>query len=79
MLDRKDLFRVIRVSEDEFYLCDQDKDIKKNSIHGRSAYMCKSMECFSRSKKIKAFEHSFKSNRAQKVYSDLLYELKKVL
>lgn len=78
MLDRKNLFRIIRISETGFYICKQDKNKKENKIHGRSAYMCRSMNCFERSKKIKAFEHSFKSSQAKIIYEELFNELKKI-
>jgi len=78
ILDRKNLVRIIKISETEFYICKNiNKSIKENKIHGRSAYICKTIECFERSKKIKAFEHSFKSGQAKIIYEELFNELKK--
>lgn len=73
MLDRKNLIRVVRISENN-YCVD-----RKNKFQGRSAYICKVKNCFERSKKIRGFEHSFKSKFACEIYKELENEFKKIL
>ena len=73
MLDRKNLIRVTKISDNDFYIGNA------KSIQGRSAYICRDEKCFERSRKIKGFEHSFKSNAASKIYKDLENEFKKIL
>ena len=54
---------------------------KKKKCQGRSAYMCKNMDCFLMSKKRKGFEHSFKFKKnkfdlAKKIYDEVEILLK---
>lgn len=73
MLDRKNLIRVIKITDNDFYIGNA------KNIHGRSAYICRDEKCFARCKKIKGFEHSFKSNSASKIYKELENGFKKIL
>lgn len=70
MLDRKSLLRIVKTSENNFYLCID----YKNKYEGRSAYICLNKNCFLVSKKRKGFEHSFKLKKrdvAEKIYTDI--------
>lgn len=70
MFDRKNLLRVIKTHENNFYLCLNGK----NKYEGRSAYICKNKNCFLMSKKRKGFEHSLKLKKrdvVEKIYTDV--------
>ena len=77
IFDRKELLRIIRIDENNFFVCDKEK----KKCQGRSAYMCKNMDCFLMSKKRKGFEHSFKFKKnkfdlAKKIYDEVEILLK---
>ena len=72
------MLRIIRIGKDNFFLCGEKE---KKKCQGRSAYICKNLECFLMSKKRKGLEHSFrlKKNKfdlAQKVYNEIEMLLK---
>ena len=69
MKNKKDLIRIIKTKENEFFV---DVTGKKN---GRGAYICNSMECFCQAKKSKALERSFKMTIPDEVYEALEKEL----
>ncbi len=64
------MMRVIKNSENEILLDDTGK---KN---GRGAYICKSMECFSKAVKNKGLERSLKTQIPSDVYDVLSEEMK---
>lgn len=68
--DKKSMMRVIKNSENEILLDDTGK---KN---GRGAYICKSMDCFSKAVKNKGLERSLKTQIPSAVYDELLKEMK---
>ncbi len=55
MKEKKDLIRVIRTQEGEFFI---DRTGKKN---GRGAYICKNPDCLSQALKNHGLERSFKT------------------
>ena len=69
MKDKKEMIRVLRVSENEFVL---DTTGKKN---GRGAYLCFSKECLEKAIKNKGLERSFKQSIPDEVYQTLKEEL----
>lgn len=69
MKNKKEMIRVLRVSESEFVL---DTTGKKN---GRGAYLCFSEECLDKAIKSKGLERSFKQPIPQQVYKTLKEEL----
>ncbi len=69
MKKKKEMIRVLRVSESEFVL---DTTGKKN---GRGAYLCFSEECLDKAIRNKGLERSFKQPIPQQVYKTLKEEL----
>lgn len=69
MKNKKEMIRVLRVSESEFVL---DTTGKKN---GRGAYLCFSEECLDKAIKNKGLERSFKQPIPEQVYKTLKEEL----
>lgn len=69
MKNKKEMIRVLRVSENEFVL---DTTGKKN---GRGAYLCFSKECLEKAIKNKGLERSFKQSIPDEVYQTLKEEL----
>lgn len=69
MKTKKEMLRVIKTPEDEIVI---DATGKKN---GRGAYMCSSLECFSKAVKSKGLERSLKVTIPKEVYEQLEKEL----
>lgn len=69
MKNKKEMIRVLRVSESDFVL---DTTGKKN---GRGAYLCFSEECLEKAIKNKGLERSFKQSIPEEVYQTLKEEL----
>ena len=69
MKNKKEMIRVLRVSEAEFVL---DTTGKKN---GRGAYLCFSEECLDKAIKSKGLERSFRQQIPDEVYKTLKEEL----
>lgn len=67
---KKELLRVIKTPEETIVL---DPTGKKN---GRGAYICTSVECFTKARKTKALERSLKAFIPDTVYDELEKELK---
>ncbi len=65
MKPKKDLIRVVRVSDADFEI---DLTGKKN---GRGAYICNDVECFKKARKTKALDRSFKTRISEEVYNNL--------
>ena len=69
---KKELIRVLRTEENEFIL---DTTGKKN---GRGAYLCHSVECFTKAVKSKGLERSFKQAIPAEVYERLEKEMNEI-
>ncbi len=69
MKTKKEMLRVIKTPEDEIII---DATGKKN---GRGAYICSSLECFSKAVKNKGLERSLKVSIPKEVYEQLEKEL----
>lgn len=69
MKNKKEMLRVLKISEDEFVL---DATGRKN---GRGAYLCSSKECLEKAIKNKGLERSFKQSIPKEVYESLEKEL----
>lgn len=69
MKNKKEMIRVIRTAENEFFL---DATGKKN---GRGAYMCPCKECLQKAVKNKGLERSFKQAIPKEVYESLEKEM----
>jgi predicted RNA-binding protein YlxR (DUF448 family) len=69
MRNKKELVRIIKTKENEFFV---DVTGKKN---GRGAYICNSMDCFKQAKKSKALERTFKTAIPDEIYDALEKEL----
>ncbi|WP_310603440.1 RNase P modulator RnpM [Anaerosporobacter sp.] len=69
MKTKKEMLRVIKTPEDEIVI---DATGKKN---GRGAYMCGSLECFSKAVKSRGLERSLKVSIPKDVYEQLEKEL----
>lgn len=69
MKNKKEMIRVIRTSDAEFFL---DATGKKN---GRGAYVCPSEECLQLARKNKGLERSFKQAIPAEVYESLEKEM----
>ena len=69
MKSKKELVRIVRSEEGQFFL---DATGKKP---GRGAYICKNVECFEKAQKSKGLERSFKSPVPKEVYESLKEEL----
>lgn len=63
--EKKELIRVIKTPEGEVIL---DSTGKKN---GRGAYICSSVECFAKAKKIKSLERALNISIPDEVYEDI--------
>lgn len=70
MKEKRELIRIVRNDENEFFL---DTTGKKP---GRGAYICKSEECLLKAKKSKGLERSFKMAVPEEVYESLSEQLK---
>ena len=69
MIDKKELIRVIKTKEKEFFI---DLTGKKN---GRGAYICCSSECLQKAIKNKGLDRSFKMAIPKEVYMELEKEM----
>lgn len=69
MKTKKEMLRVIKTPEEEIII---DATGKKN---GRGAYICSSLECFSKAVKNKGLERSLKVSIPKEVYEQLEKEL----
>lgn len=69
MKEKKSLIRVVKTAEGDIILDDTGK---KN---GRGAYICKSLECF---KKTKALERSLGVSVSEQVYEELEKEMNQI-
>lgn len=72
MKEKKSLIRVVKTAEGDIILDDTGK---KN---GRGAYICKSLECFKKAKKTKAFERSLGVSVSEQVYEELEKEMNQI-
>lgn len=70
MKTKKEMVRVIKTAENEFFI---DKTGKKN---GRGAYICSSDDCLEKAFKSRGLERSFKQKVPSDVYEKLREELK---
>lgn len=71
MKQKKELIRVVKSPEGEISL---DFTGKKS---GRGAYICRSIPCFERARKIRRFEKSFSCRIDDSIYEVMLDELGK--
>lgn len=69
MKEKKELIRVVRTDENQYYI-----DLT-GKMSGRGAYICKSIECFEKAFKSKGLERSFKSTIPKDIYEKLKSEL----
>ena len=72
MKNKKEMIRIIRTNEQEFFL---DTTGKKN---GRGAYICPDPECFQKAVKNKGLERSFRQAIPEDVYEMLKKEMEKL-
>lgn len=72
MKTKSSLIRVIKTSEEDIVI---DKTGKKN---GRGAYICNSLDCFSKAMRSKALERSLKVTIPTEIYETLERELKEL-
>lgn len=69
MKEKKELIRVVRTDENQYYI-----DLT-GKMSGRGAYICKSIECFEKAFKSKGLERSFKATIPKDIYEKLKIEL----
>ncbi|MFR4987339.1 MAG: RNase P modulator RnpM [Lachnospirales bacterium] len=69
MKEKKQLIRVVRIDENQYYM-----DLT-GKMSGRGAYICKNIECFEKAFKSKGLERSFKSAIPKDIYEKLRNEL----
>lgn len=72
MKEKKEMIRVIRTAEGEFFL---DLTGKRN---GRGAYLCPTLSCFTKGMKTKGFERSFGGSMPKEVYELLEKEMREI-
>ena len=72
MKNKKDMIRVLKTSEEEFFI---DITGKKN---GRGAYICHNEDCLEKAIISKGLERSFKTVIPNEVYEGLKKELKSI-
>lgn len=65
MKDKRDMMRVVKTKESEFFLDETGK------ANGRGAYICKSVACFEKAVKNKGLERSFKAKIPDETYETL--------
>lgn len=70
--DKKELIRIVRISDDAFEI---DPTGKKN---GRGAYICNNRECFEILTKKKILDKSFKQKINSQVYESLKEQLEEL-
>ena len=69
MKPKRDLIRVVRVSENEIKLDPTGK------LNGRGAYICKSKECLQKAQKTNALARAFETKVDGEIYAQLETEL----
>ncbi len=69
MKNKKDLIRIVKNNEGDFFL---DYTGKKN---GRGAYICANLECMEKAHKFRGLEKSFKSPVPKEIYKTLEEDL----
>ena len=72
MKNKKDMIRVLKTSEEEFFI---DITGKKN---GRGSYICHNEDCLEKAILSKGLERSFKTVIPNEVYESLKKELKSI-
>lgn len=72
MKDKRNMLRVVKTKENEFFL---DKTGKAN---GRGAYLCASSECLEKSLKNHGLERSFKTKIPTNIAQDLKEAMKTI-
>lgn len=72
MKDKRNMLRVVKTKENEFFL---DKTGKAN---GRGAYLCDSSECLEKSLKNHGLERSFKTKIPTNIAQDLKEAMKTI-
>lgn len=65
MKDKREMIRVVKSSDNEFFIDESGK------INGRGAYICKSSDCLDASLKNKGLERSFKTSIPQEISKNL--------
>lgn len=65
MKDKRELIRVVKTKENEFFI---DKTGKAN---GRGAYICPTQDCLEKAVKNKGLERSFKTRIPNETYENL--------
>lgn len=70
--DKRELIRIVKVSEEEIFL---DSTGKKN---GRGAYICKNSDCLNKAIKTKGLDRSFKTTISKEIYDRLLVEMEQL-
>lgn len=66
MKNKKELIRVVKTAEDEFFVDATGK------MNGRGAYVCKSKDCLEKAIKSKGLERSFKCKIPDAIYEGLM-------
>jgi len=72
MKDKREMLRVVKTKENEFFL---DTSSKAN---GRGAYICSSSECLDKSLKNSGLERSFKSKIPENIKQELKEAMKTI-
>lgn len=70
MKPKRELIRVVKSKEGDISL---DLTGKKS---GRGAYICKSVECFEKARKVRKFERSFSCMISEDIYNSMEGELR---
>lgn len=65
MKPKRDLIRIVRVSESDIRLDTTGK------LNGRGAYICKNKECFCKVRKTNALSRAFETKVTDELYSSL--------
>ncbi|MCR4781942.1 MAG: YlxR family protein [Lachnospiraceae bacterium] len=71
IFDKKDLVRIVRISEDK---CIIDREQKANGI-SKGGYLCKDLTCLKKAIKKNVFTRYFKLSTDEVIISDLKNEL----
>jgi predicted RNA-binding protein YlxR (DUF448 family) len=72
MKQKRELIRVVKNNENIISLDDKGKK------PGRGAYICKSLDCFAKAKKMKRFEKAFECKIEDEIFNDLKKELEEL-
>lgn len=72
MKSKKDMIRVLKTEDEGIVL---DFTGRKN---GRGAYICPNLDCFSKARKSKGLERSFKMAISNEVYDSLAKEIENI-